>query len=159
MKFFHVKLIISGGQTGADRAGLDFALAQRIPHGGFCPVGRKAEDGVIPSRYRLEERGIGYSVRTLANVNHADATIIFTQGDMGAGSRLTEKMCDAEGKPYLVIDPADLMRCVLKICLLLNHSNVRTLNIAGSREQSIYPLVLNALSKSKAVFDLLSDRA
>ena len=50
-----IRKIISGGQTGADRAALDWTIKDDIPHGGWCPAGRRAEDGVIPERYRLQE--------------------------------------------------------------------------------------------------------
>ena len=74
-----VEKIVSGGQTGADRAGLDFAIAHGIPHGGWCPKGRKAEDGTIPERYGLSETSrADYLQRTEANVRESDGTVIFT---------------------------------------------------------------------------------
>ena len=70
--------IISGGQTGADRAALDWARERGIPHGGWCPKGRRAEDGVIPYSYNLEENSISaYAVRTEWNVRDSDATVSF----------------------------------------------------------------------------------
>src|SRR2546423_13574935 len=67
--------IVSGGQTGADRAALDFALAHKIPQGGWCPKGRRAEDGVIEPCYRLVETPSSrYSQRTAWNVRDSDAT-------------------------------------------------------------------------------------
>lgn len=70
--------IVSGGQTGADRAALDWAIEHGVPHGGWCPAGRRAEDGTIPARYQLEEllQGGGYRRRTKANVRDSDATLI-----------------------------------------------------------------------------------
>src|SRR5687768_1765349 len=71
--------IISGGQTGADRAALDFAIAHGLGHGGWCPRGRRAEDGPIPDRYRLRETAeADYAVRTRENVMDSDATLIFS---------------------------------------------------------------------------------
>ena len=71
--------IVSGGQTGADRAGLDWAISMGIPHGGWCPRGRKAEDGVIPARYQLTEtKSADYLTRTRWNVRDSNATVIFT---------------------------------------------------------------------------------
>jgi predicted Rossmann-fold nucleotide-binding protein len=71
--------IISGGQTGADRAALDWALQHGIPHGGSCPRGRLAEDGVIPTRYQLQELpSPEYAARTERDVLDADGTVIFS---------------------------------------------------------------------------------
>jgi hypothetical protein len=71
--------IISGGQTGADRAGLDWAIAHGIPHGGYCPKGRLAEDGPIAAQYALSELGSkSYPVPTERNVMESDGTVIFT---------------------------------------------------------------------------------
>lgn len=77
-----VARIISGGQTGADRAALDFAIAHDIPHGGWCPSGRLAEDGRIPSRYQLRETpSPDYAQRTEWNVRDSDGTVIFSSED------------------------------------------------------------------------------
>jgi hypothetical protein len=75
--------IISGGQTGVDRAALDAAIELGIPHGGHCPRGRRAEDGRIPDRYQLTETDSAqYRVRTERNVLDADATLILCRGRM-----------------------------------------------------------------------------
>ncbi|NLX13574.1 MAG: hypothetical protein GXY44_07975 [Phycisphaerales bacterium] len=86
--------IVSGGQTGADRGGLDPAIWCELPYGGWCPKGRRAEDGVIPARYQLQETpSNGYLARTEANVVDSDATAIFTYGVLegaeteGSGNR------------------------------------------------------------------------
>ena len=69
--------IVSGGQTGADRAALDWAMAHGVPHGGWCPAGRLAEDGVIDMRYSLKETPQPeYLQRTEWNVRDSDATLI-----------------------------------------------------------------------------------
>src|ERR1044072_8003346 len=74
-----VEQITSGGQTGADRAALDFALFHGIPHGGWCPRGRLAEDGTLQTHYELKETpGALYSQRTDWNVRDSDGTVIFT---------------------------------------------------------------------------------
>jgi hypothetical protein len=71
--------IVSGGQTGADRAALDWAIFHDLPHGGWCPKGRKAEDGVIPDQYQLTETSsASYPQRTQWNVRDSDGTVIFT---------------------------------------------------------------------------------
>ena len=71
--------IVSGGQTGADRGGLDASIHCELPHGGWCPKGRKAEDGRIPDKYQLVEMSTSdYLSRTEANVVDSDATVVFT---------------------------------------------------------------------------------
>src|SRR5437762_548542 len=81
-----VERIVSGGQTGADRAALDFAIEHGLKHGGWCPRGRRAEDGRIPSRYELEEtQTISYVQRTEWNIRDSDCTAIFTLKAAPAG--------------------------------------------------------------------------
>ena len=97
--------IISGGQTGADRGGLDAAIYAGIAHGGWCPKGRKAEDGPIPAIYGLKEtKSANYKIRTEWNVRDADATIIFTDGELEGGSLATARFCEKHGKPWLHVD-------------------------------------------------------
>ena len=83
--------IVSGGQTGADRAALDWAIAHQIPHGGWCPKGRKAEDGKLDTRYCLNETpSADYAQRTSCNVWQSDATVIFSlKKALIGGSHLT----------------------------------------------------------------------
>jgi hypothetical protein len=139
--------IVSGGQTGADRAGLDWAIAVGIPHGGWCPMGRKAEDGVIPGRYHLTQtNSTDYLTRTRWNVRDSDATVIFTlKPTLSGGSLRTAEYALKKGKPLLHIhkstDPSALPPW------LTNHL-IQTLNIAGSRESSepgIYEFTLEIL--------------
>ncbi len=93
--------IISGGQTGADRGGLDAAIYCQIPHGGWCPKGRKAEDGKIPSKYHLKEMNTSdYLSRTEANVVDSDATIVFTEKMATGGSLRTLEFALKHGKPW-----------------------------------------------------------
>ena len=97
--------IVSGGQTGADRAALDAALAAGVPCGGWCPAGRRAEDGVIPARYPLVElAGGGYPARTRRNVVDSDGTVVMAYGPPTGGTRLTVDLCRQVGRPYLVVD-------------------------------------------------------
>ncbi len=88
-----IKKIISGGQTGADRAALDVALKLGISHGGWIPKGRKAEDGPLPDKYQLREMPTGsYPKRTEQNVLDSDGTLIIARGKLTGGSDLTRKM-------------------------------------------------------------------
>src|SRR5262249_25460405 len=97
--------IVSGGQTGVDRAALDFALEHGIPCGGWCPQGRLAEDGVIPERYPLQETPWdGYPQRTEWNVRDADGTLILTRGEPDGGTAYTERVAGERKKPCLVVD-------------------------------------------------------
>ncbi len=96
--------IFSGGQTGVDRAALDAALALGIPHGGFCPRGRRAEDGPIPGRYRLREMETpGYAARTRRNIALADATLVLSLGALTRGSALTLRTARLLNKPHLAV--------------------------------------------------------
>ena len=97
--------IISGGQTGADRGGLDAAIHCEMSHGGWCPRGRKAEDGVIPVEYHLTEMASPeYLPRTKANVFDSDATLIFTHGPLTGGSLKTVSYAHYLEKPYHKVD-------------------------------------------------------
>ena len=85
--------IISGGQTGADRAALDVAMELGIPHGGWIPQGRRTEEGKLPEGYRLREtKSIDYAQRTGLNVVDSDGTLIASHGELAGGSALTQKM-------------------------------------------------------------------
>ena len=97
--------IVSGGQTGADRAALDWAISNDIPHGGWCPAGRLAEDGMIDSRYNLQETPESkYIQRTEWNVRDSDATIIFsTSPKLSGGSLATAEIAMSLNKPYLFL--------------------------------------------------------
>lgn len=132
--------IISGGQTGADRAGLDFAIAQAIAHGGWCPKGRRSEDGRVPDQYQLQETpSSGYPPRTLKNVQEADATVIFTpKGHFSPGSKLTARFAREQNKPHLVLSAfPDVGADAAALEKFLGTHQVDTLNVAGSREQSV----------------------
>lgn len=134
---FLVRKIVSGGQTGVDRAALDFALSAGIPCDGWCPAGRISEDGTIPLRYPLTETGTsGYPERTRKNITHSDGTLILTlHHKMDRGTVLTRKLCEMEARPCLIIEMTDDIYLARKNISewMLRHSIV-TLNIAGCRE-------------------------
>ena len=142
--------IISGGQTGADRAALDVALELGIPCGGWCPKGRRAEDGRIADRYPLEEASSSeYPARTRMNVEDSDGTLIFARGSPRGGTLLTLKLARQLGKPYTLVDPCqeDYFSAV---ATWLRQNQIRTLNVAGPREgeaPGIYKQVFFFLQK------------
>jgi hypothetical protein len=126
--------IISGGQTGADRGALEAALALGIPHGGWCPRGRLAEDGRIPRRYRLTETDSpDYPFRTECNVLDSDATLIVYRGELGGGTLLTFRLATEHGRPCLAID-LDSPPPREEVQAWLREHEVRVLNVAGPRE-------------------------
>ena len=131
-----IKTIISGGQTGVDRSALDFAMEHRLPHGGYCPKGRLAEDGTIPERYPLVETATGdYAERTEKNVLAADGTLIFYRGEITGGTQFTQDLCGLHKKPVFVIDlrnpPPDARKSFAQ---WVKDHHIQTLNVAGSRE-------------------------
>jgi Circularly permutated YpsA SLOG family len=132
-----IEKIISGGQTGVDQAGLDFAIEYGIPHGGTVPKGRLSEAGPIPDRYHMIEHiSPGYPPRTEANVRDADATAIFTNGPINeeSGSLLTASLCLKLKKPYVVISLMDDEEAGVKaLWSLVGMTGAKILNVAGSR--------------------------
>lgn len=128
-------IVVSGGQTGADRAALDWALAHGVPYRGWCPRGRRTEDGVLPERYVLQETpGTGYSKRTEWNARDSDATLIFTLADaLDGGSKRTAAFAEALGRPWLHVRPGVHPKFVARF---LARHGVRTLNVAGKRESA-----------------------
>jgi hypothetical protein len=126
--------IISGGQTGVDRAALDVALELGIPCGGWCPTGRLAEDGPLPDRYPLQETSTAlYPERTRYNVRDSDATLVLTQGIPTRGTKLTIDLAIQMRKPYFVLelnentDPDPVRKWAEQYC-------IHILNVAGPRE-------------------------
>lgn len=127
--------IVSGGQTGADRAGLDAAIKAGFTVGGYCPKGRLAEDGTVPEHYPLVEmtKG-GYSVRTERNVIESDGTLIFNIGKLTGGTRLTVECARMHNKPHMVIQLDTEMPDLSTLAEWLDKNEIRVLNIAGPRE-------------------------
>jgi len=126
--------IISGGQTGADRAALDFAIPHRIPHGGWCPKGRRAEDGVIPAVYALTELGSEeYPPRTEKNVLESDGTVIISLSSvLNGGSLLTLDLARQYRKPVLNIHRETVGPGRILAEFIRGHG-IFTLNVAGPR--------------------------
>lgn len=95
--------IVSGGQTGVDRAALDAAMELGFEVGGWCPRDRRAEDGVVPDCYPLKETAArSYAVRTEWNVRDSDGTLILVLDAISTGTRLTVDAAKSHGKPLRI---------------------------------------------------------
>lgn len=127
--------VISGGQTGADQAGLDWAIERNLSHGGWCPKGRRSEDGKIDVRYQLTETATAnYLERTELNVRDSDVTLIFTMLEkLDGGSKRTADFAVKHGKPYRHFHPRVHPKFIASF---LSRHQVKTVNIAGKRESS-----------------------
>ena len=134
--------IVSGGQTGADRAALDAALQSDFPCGGFCPKDRQAEDGPIADIYPLSEIEGGYRQRTWQNVLQSDATVIFFLKEASGGTLLTIKYSQTHRKPHLLIDTSkeSIKEAAARIDEFIHKHSISTLNIAGPRTSECRPM-------------------
>jgi len=136
--------IVSGGQTGADRAALDFAIAHSIPHDGWCPNGRLAEDGPIAPHYLLcETPTSGYAERTEWNVRDTDASVVFAiERPLRGGTKLTVDLARKHIKPCLTIVQQELplwgssevtRQLAERLVDFIRKHDIRRLNVAGPR--------------------------
>lgn len=132
-----LRKIVSGGQTGVDRAALDAALAHDVPVGGWCPRGRRAEDGRIPDRYPLRETpSTAYEQRTAWNVRDSDGTLIVTDGTLEGGTALTMTEAKQQGRPVLRVRTIDPVPVPMIRAWGEDH-DVRVLNVAGPRASEV----------------------
>lgn len=128
--------IISGGQTGADRAGLDFAIEMGLAHGGWCPRGRRSDDGTVPLKYQLVETPkFGYETRTEWNARDSDATVIFNLlPKSSAGTGATIQGCKRHNKPFLLLRSGGDGAGDLLARFIGEHAPA-VLNVAGHRSR------------------------
>jgi hypothetical protein len=131
-----VTKIVSGGQTGVDRAALDAALAVDFPCGGWCPGDRAAEDGRIPEKYPLMALpNGGYRQRTRLNVVDSDGTAILFYESLSGGTRLTRSLCALLKRPYVLVDARQMSEseAVAAVAEFVEQNEIRILNVAGPR--------------------------
>jgi Circularly permutated YpsA SLOG family len=153
-----VRKIISGGQTGVDRSGLDFAIHAGLEHGGYVPRDRKAEDGRIDDQYKLVELSTSsYPARTRRNIEESDGTVIFSLNRrLSGGTKLTLELANKLGKPVLHIydtcnrisNPDSLRFEIQALIEFLCSNKIEILNVAGpreSKEPGVYDWTLTML--------------
>ena len=129
-----LRKIISGGQTGVDRGALDAAIELGLEHGGWCPMGRMAEDDFIPTRYALRQTDTkNYAQRTERNLLQADGTLILYHGTLSGGTYLTHQLCQRYARTVLLVNLARGYNPI-EIRAWLADRRIVTLNVAGPRE-------------------------
>jgi hypothetical protein len=149
-----IKKIISGGQTGADRAALDVAMALGIPHGGWIPRGRITEKGPLPEKYRLQEMPTdSYPERTEQNVIDSDGTLIVARGKLTGGTDYTRQMTLKHKKQLLGIDldQTDHYNAASLVASWIKMRRIAILNVAGpsaSKDRQIYSDVVTILERA-----------
>jgi hypothetical protein len=145
--------VVSGGQTGVDRAALDAAIKMSVPHGGWCPKGRLAEDGCIDKCYRLKSTaGSDYETRTEKNVVDSDGTLVICRYKPNGGTLLTILFCAKHGKPVFHVTPKNIKAAtqVKKILAWIDKNGIKTLNVAGpraSKDKEIYDITFKLMVK------------
>jgi hypothetical protein len=152
-----IERIISGAQTGVDRAALDLAIKLGIPHGGWVPKGRLAEDGVLPDIYSLRETPSAvYAERTEKNVLEGDGTLIISRGRLSGGSDYTRQMAEKHARPWFHADLRKLpaFQAALQIKSWLAAQDIRILNVAGPRASKDADIYRDAMKLLESVFYL-----
>lgn len=154
-----LKKVITGGQTGVDRAGLDAAMQAGIPVGGYCPRGRVAEDGTIPSRYPLFELASSEShYRIEQNIINSSGTLILNRGELSQGTKLTRFYAVKYGKPNLVVQ-LDTKRMIppSQTIRWLEGQFISILNVAGPRESKCSGIYEEAFSYLVQLFSIMKE--
>jgi hypothetical protein len=144
--------IVSGGQTGADRAALDWALAHGVERGGWCPKGRKAKDGPIDPKYPLKETpSAAHIQRTEWNVRDSDATVLSSIGPtLTGGSLKTVEFALVHKKPHLHLCAED-NAVADKLKAFIEEHRLKILNVAGpraSKEPRVGEFVMRTLQEA-----------
>jgi hypothetical protein len=148
--------IVSGGQTGVDRAALDVAIELGVPHGGWIAKGRMTEEGRLPERYHLQETtSIDYAQRTELNVVDSDGTLMLSHGKPTGGSALTQELARKHRRPCLHVDLSDTgdSKAIGIISTWIDARGIKTLNVAGPRaseDPTIYGITKRILKSVMA---------
>jgi len=143
-------MVVSGGQSGVDRAALDAALAVGLAIGGWCPRGRWAEDGRIAACYPMRETPLArVAQRTRWNVRDSDATLVLTAGRPRGGTLATLRA--AAGRPLLVLSP-ECERARRRARAFLARHRVCSLNVAGPRASEAPGIYESARRLLEALF-------
>ncbi|MCM2283382.1 MAG: putative molybdenum carrier protein [Desulfobacula sp.] len=135
-----LKKIVSGGQTGADRAALDIALKFNMNHGGWIPKGRRAEDGPLKEKYRLTETGSeDYRERTKLNVIDSHGTVILSRGELTGGSKFTRTFAKLMGRPncYVDLSQSEEFEAAVILKSFILENQILVLNVAGPRQSTM----------------------
>jgi hypothetical protein len=146
--------IISGGQTGVDRAALDVALRHGINCDGWCPAGRLDELGKIPDRYPVQElQSGGFNARTLQNVKDSDGTVVVYPGELRGGTERAVRFCVDLERPHQLIDASKVSAedAAKSIADFVRKNKISILNVAGPR-QSEWPEGYNYASRALSAF-------
>lgn len=149
-----VKKMISGGQTGADRAALDVAIKLGISHGGWIPKGRLTENGMLDDKYHLKEmETTNYNKRTEQNVIDSDGTLILSHGKLTGGSEYTKDMALRHGRPWLHINlnKTESSQAARQIRSWIAKHEINVLNVAGpraSKDPAIYRSTTDVLERA-----------
>lgn len=145
--------IISGGQSGVDRAALDFAIKHKLDCGGYCPKGRLAEDGVISGIYNLTETTSSfYKERTRLNVEKSDALLVIYQNNIGSGTKLAIETAKKLKKDYYIIQLPSDNDHIERLLEWLFIKKPASINIAGPRESSDEGIYLQTLKFLEQVY-------
>jgi len=149
-----VERVVSGGQTGVDRAALDAAIEAGLETGGWCPAGRRAEDGRVPDRYPLRETPSGGTEeRTEWNVRDSDGTLVVFIGPLRGGTERAVQAAHRLGRPLLVVDLARGEDPAV-VAKWIADRGIRTLNVAGPRESEARGVYGQALALLRGVLGL-----
>ncbi len=149
-----IRKVVSGGQTGVDRAALDVALSLGVACGGWVPRGRRAEDGRLPGRYPMRETATAaYPQRTRLNVRDSDATLVLTRGEPAGGTAFTLACAERLERPSMLVDLTrpDLEQAAAIVRDWLLDKEVQVLNVAGPRESTAPGIAAEAAAFLRAV--------